>query len=135
NLLRIVLLRPRALILLDKFSFLEDDIEFLDILNKLFAFRARAIIFRIAAGGRNFALKVARRVISPIHNTLFQTNALTINPLYMRALHIFSIYLILRSLNQWKRYFRDKPPSACILRGIVLEEIPSWSLVGRDLAH
>jgi hypothetical protein len=36
---------------------------------------------------------------------------------------------------QWRRYFRDRPPSACILRGIVLENIPSCSLVGKNLSR
>ncbi len=36
---------------------------------------------------------------------------------------------------QWRRYFRDRPPSTCILRGIVLEDIPSYSLLDRNLSH
>jgi hypothetical protein len=36
---------------------------------------------------------------------------------------------------QWRHYFRDRPPSACILRGTVLENISSYSLVGIKLSH
>ncbi len=35
---------------------------------------------------------------------------------------------------QWRRYFRDRPPSACILRGLVLEDIPSFTLVDKNLS-
>ncbi|TVY14929.1 hypothetical protein LARI1_G006058, partial [Lachnellula arida] len=187
NLLRIVLLRPGALIPLDKFSFLEDDIEFLDILNDAFDGERCAIIFRITAGGRSFALKVASTSTFhkyregdkpypqyPLPNQRFdhesavyarthvpsspipkcygyveltkipQARSRHYRDLFRSTRFNFPAYLdfliqredrIGSENQQWKRYFRDKPPSACILRGIVLEEIPSWSLVGRDLAH
>ena len=123
SLLRKVLSRPGASIPLDKFSFLEDEIEFVDIIGETTEEQHHARIFRITASGRSFALKVASirnsirilsplltpllcststgRMISPspIYNSLFPINASTTNRLHMRAPHIFKIYLRLRSPN------------------------------------
>jgi hypothetical protein len=123
SLLQKVLSRPGASIPLDKFSFLEDEIEFVDIIGETTEEQHHARIFRITASGRSFALKVASirnsiqvlsplltpllrststgRMISPspIHNSLFPINASTANRLHMRAPHVFKIYLRLRSPN------------------------------------
>jgi hypothetical protein len=123
SLLQKVLSRPGASIPLNKFSFLEDEIEFVDIIGETTEEQHHARIFRITAGGRSFALKVASirnsirilsplltsllcststgRMISPspIRNSLFPINASTTNRLHMRAPHIFKIYLRLRSPN------------------------------------
>lgn len=123
SLLRKVLSRPRASIPLDKFRYLEDEIEFVDIIGETTEEQHHARIFRIAAGGRDYALKVVsirnsirvlsplltpllyststRRKISPstIHNSLFPIDASTANQLPMRAPRIFKIYLHLRFPN------------------------------------
>jgi hypothetical protein len=123
SLLQKVLSRPGASIPLNKFSFLEDEIEFVDIIGETNEEQHHARIFRITAGGRSFALKVASirnsirilsplltsllcststgRMISPspIRDSLFPINASTTNRLHMRAPHIFKIYLRLRSPN------------------------------------
>jgi hypothetical protein len=64
-LLRKVLSRPEALIPLNKFSFLEDEIEFVDIIGEASEEQRHARIFRITAGERSFALKVAS-----VHNSV-----------------------------------------------------------------
>ncbi|TVY36493.1 hypothetical protein LOCC1_G008208 [Lachnellula occidentalis] len=184
NLLRAVLSRPGAPIPLDKFGFLEDEIEFVDILNDECDGELHSRIFRITAGGRSFALKHKYKERDkphrqyPLPNQDFDHES----AVYARTAHLQHLpsspipkcygyveltkipqarsrhhrhpfrsspywspaYLdfliqqdedIVLENQQWKRYFRDKPPSACILRGIVLEEIPSWTLVNAGLVH
>ncbi|XMA19767.1 hypothetical protein WAI453_012558 [Rhynchosporium graminicola] len=59
SLLQKVLSRSGASIPLKQFSFREDEIEFVDIIGESFEEECHARMFRITAGGRNFALKVA----------------------------------------------------------------------------
>jgi hypothetical protein len=122
SLLQQVLTRPGVSIPLNKFSFLEDEIEFVDIIGETTEEQHHARIFRITAGGRSFALKVVSirnsiRVLFPLlrsllyststgrmislslRNFLFPVKASTMNRLHMRAPYIFKIYLRLRSPN------------------------------------
>ncbi|CZT03149.1 uncharacterized protein RCO7_11324 [Rhynchosporium graminicola] len=186
SLLQKVLSRSGASIPLKQFSFREDEIEFVDIIGESFEEECHARMFRITAGGRNFALKhkywesdMSQSLSQyPLPNQRFDHESTT----YARTAHLQDLptspvpkcygYVELTKIPQarsrhqrnpfrstWfstaayldfliqeedrrgtenqqrKRYFRDKPPSACILRGIVLEEIPSGSLERRTLSH